>query len=837
MLQIITPTQNQVLEILNKYNINLWEGIGVNQILEATLNRLPEKITYPELLELMAGISASLANSHPDYSILGARILMSKLYYELKLPQTKFSDSVKQIYEHKVHGRKSTRMSKEVFDFIQRNSQKLEEIIDYKKDFGDYDYSAVSSFLKRGLEKVDNQVVEVPSQMFLRVAIGVNIYQERMLIELEAFEEIMDYKPSFNYISQADDNLRLKRISEYYHLLVSRKLSLPGPILMHAGSETNQMASCFLEYCGDSLTDDNYHIDGKVGGIMKAITQLAAQSKGGAGSAISLTDVRSSSSPIMKTGGKSNGILPFMKMIDATIGAIDQSGKRAGVCTVYLEPWHADILEFLDSADHFTIEEKRCKHLFFGLWMNDLFFERMTRDKGAAQWTLFDPAIATKELGKPLSQYFGDEFKSKYEYLESLNVGRTISLMEIWSRVCKLFQTAGMPYIVNKDQMNLKSNQKNIGTIYSSNVCTEIALASNSNETAVCVLSSLCLGRFFNRELLGKVDYEGIIETSRIATRNLNNVIDLQYYPTPETRNSCLARRAIGIGAQGLADLFAQLDYEYTSKDAQQVNKNVYECIYYGSLLESMELAKKDKSYLGFEGSELSKGFLQFDMWGVDAQNTFLGAEKWNQLRKDIMKYGIRNSEVTAIAPTMSASIRMGQNEMHEPFGRNIYIRQIIAGSMQIVNQYLVRDLLQLDLWNDYMMAQIINNQGSVVGIPTIPKYIQRKYQTVYEVDFKTRNQMMADRAPFISQTASYNQYCTNSEASPTAFTARIIDAWRRKLKTLVYYMHTEAATTAKKEFGGLLTTPDLTLSSSEAKVLEDGSICVMEAGCEACSS
>jgi ribonucleoside-diphosphate reductase alpha chain len=836
MPEIIKPNQAQILEILNKYNTNLWDGIDINQILKATESRLPENITYPELLELMAGISASLANSHPDYSILGARILMSKLYYELELPQTIFSESVKRIYEHTVHGRKSTRMSQNVFDFIQRNSDKLEEIIDYEKDFGDYDYSAVASFLKRGLEKVDNQVVEVPSQMFLRVAIGVNINQERQSIELEAFKNVMNYEPSFNYIRDADDSVRLERIREYYNLLVNRKLSLPGPILMHAGSETNQMASCFLEYCGDSLTDDNYHIDGKVGGIMKAITQLAAQSKGGAGSAISLTDIRSSSSPIMKTGGKSNGILPFMKMIDATIGAIDQSGKRAGVCTVYLEPWHADILEFLDAADHFTIEEKRCKHLFFGLWMNDLFFERMTRDKGSAQWTLFDPAIATKELGKPLSQYFGDEFKSKYEYLESLNVGKTISLMEVWSRVCKLFQTAGMPYIVNKDQMNLKSNQKNIGTIYSSNVCTEIALASNSNETAVCVLSSLCLGRFYNPLLKSGVDYEEIIQTARIATKNLNNVIDLQYYPTPETRNSCLARRAIGIGAQGLADLFAQLDYEYTSKEAQEVNKNVYECIYYGSLLESMELAKNDKAYLGFEGSELSKGILQFDMWKVNAENTFLGVSKWNQLKADIMKYGVRNSEVTAIAPTMSASIRMGQNEMHEPFGRNIYIRQIIAGSMQIVNQYLVKDLLKLNLWNDYIMAQIINNQGSVVGISSIPEHIQRKYQTVYEVDFKTRNQMMADRAPFISQTASYNQYCTNGEASPTAFSARIVDAWRRKLKTLVYYMHTEAATTAKKEFSGLLTTPDLTISN-EAKVLADGSICVMEAGCEACSS
>ncbi|NJK71456.1 MAG: ribonucleoside-diphosphate reductase subunit alpha [Thermales bacterium] len=393
--------------------------------------------------------------------------------------------------------------------------------------------------------------------------------------------------------------------------------------------------------------------------------------------------------------------------------------------------------------------------------------------------------------------------KKHYEELEARGLGKQISIMEIWSRICNLWQTTGMPYILNKDEINRKSNQKNLGTIKSSNLCTEIALVSNSQETAVCVLSSICVARFVDQSYPEGVDYDRIIQTARIATKHLNNVIDLQYYPTPETRNSCLMRRAIGVGAQGLADVFHELRIGFTSKEAKKINKHIYEAIYYGCLKESMELAKEDGYYTGFEGSPASKGELQFDMWGIKEEDLIL-QEKWTQLKKDIIEYGLRNSEVTALAPTASSSVRMGNNEMHEPFTRNIYVRQTIAGSLQIVNRFLVQELNELGLWNQGLCNDIISQDGSIQGIADIPEDIQKRYKTVYELDWKDLIDMMADRSPFVSQTSSYNHYTTYSESGPTAFTQKIIYGWKKNLKTLSYYQHTETATTAKKELGGI---------------------------------
>jgi ribonucleoside-diphosphate reductase alpha subunit len=781
------------LQLLQKYSSDL-----ANVDIELINNKFISSTVTLELDDnnqrLLASICSNLSLKDYQYQLLGGRILMDLIYKTVGIPESKFSDNLKKIYNHTINGRRTGRISKEVMDFVLQNEEEINSIWNGLHDF-DLDYSAIMSFEKRGLERINGKLVETPSFSFLRCAIGLNVYKSRTLEEKQSFEEFIGHQFNEPLISLRNNKERLANIKEYFDQLIQRKISLPGPIILHAGSELNQMASCYLQYTSDSLTGDEYNVNGEIDGILKSVCQLSAQSKGGGGNAIAIHDIRSQGSIITKTNGFSNGILPFMKMYDATIGAINQSGKRAGTCSVYLEPWHADIFDFLNAGNHFTIEEKRCKNLFYALYMNDLFFERLTTDQSNAKWTLFDPAEVTKHIDKPLSEYYGDEFKQKYLYLESLGIGKEVSLMELWMKIINLFQTTGTPYIVNKDEMNKKTNQQNLGTIKSSNLCTEIALVSNSEETAVCVLSSICVSRFVSN---GKVDYQGIIESARLATRNLNNVIDLQFYPTRETRNSCLARRAIGVGAQGLADLFAQLKLDFTSKEAMDINKKVYEAIYYGTMKESNLLAKElGFTYDGFEGSPLSKGIFQFDMW--DNVDLFLN-EEWKELRKEIIQYGVLNSEVTALAPTASSSIRMGNNEMHEPFTRNLYVRQTIAGSNQIVNKYLMNDLKELNLWNEDIIDEILNQDGSIQQIKSIPDYIKSRYLTAYEVDWKKLIDMNADRSAFVSQSSSFNHYTPFSEASPTAYTQRIIYAWKKRLKTLSYYMHTETASTAKKE-------------------------------------
>jgi ribonucleoside-diphosphate reductase alpha chain len=839
---------NKILEKISSIAQGLNSLVDPGIVAQKTIQSMVDGITTTELDNLSAGIAASMANIHPDYSVLGAKLAMNRLHKQLDIKNRTFSDNVTLLYNHQINGIKSTRVGEQSYTFIQKNKDFLNNLIDYSRDLDQYDFAAVQSFFKRGLEQIDGKMAETPQQMYLRVCIGLNVWNPRSNQEVENFEKQTGQKLKPSWISKMTDEQRLNQIAKYYDIMSMRKMSHSGPVLLHAGSSYNQMASCYLQYCSDALTGDDYHETGVVDGIMKAMTQLAKQSQGGGGNAITIADLRAEGSPIRKTNGKSNGILPFMKMFDATIGAINQSGKRAGTCAVYIEPWHGDILDFLDAGNHFTIEERRCKNIFYGLFMNDLFFERFVTQQGEAKWTLFDPGVILNHIEKPLSEYYGDEFKEKYEYLESLGIGKEISIMEIWSRICNLWQTTGMPYILNKDEINRKSNQKNFGVIKSSNLCTEISLVSNSKETAVCVLGSVCVSQFYDPTKPEKINYDGIIHVTRMATRHLNNVIDLQYYPTPETRNACLMRRAIGIGAQGLADLFHELKLSFVGEEAKKVNKKIYEAIYYGCLVESMEMAKEDGSYVGFEGSPASQGILQYDLWNVDEKDLQLDKKLWSDLKKDIKKYGLRNSEVTALAPTASSSVRMGNNEMHEPYTRNIYVRSTIAGSMQIVNKHLVRELVELGIWNEAVCNNILNQDGSVQGIDTIPVDIQERYRTVYELPWQDLVDMQADRSVFVSQTSSYNHYTTYEESGPTAFTQKVIYAWKKGLKTLSYYQHTETASTAKKELGGntVFTNNNLGATNGPAKsrwtpsanIVDDGiETVVIGEVCEDCSS
>ena len=840
---------NKILEKISKIATGLNTLVDPGIVSQKTIQSMVDGITTTELDNLSAGIAASMANIHPDYSVLGAKLAMDRLHKQLDVKNRLFSDNVTLIYNHQINGIKSTRVGEQSYEFIQKHKDFLNGLIDYTRDLDQYDFAAIQSFFKRGLEQIDGKIAETPQQMYLRVCIGLNVWNPRSDSEIKHFEAQTGQKLSPSWISKMTDEQRLEQIAKYYDVMSMRKISHSGPVLLHAGSSYNQMASCYLQYCGDALTGDDYHESGVVGGIMQAMTQLAKQSQGGGGNAITITDLRAAGSTIRKTNGKSNGILPFMKMFDATIGAINQSGKRAGTCAVYIEPWHADILEYLDAGNHFTIEEKRCKNIFYGLFMNDLFFERFVKDQAQAVWTLFDPGIVTNHIEKPLSEYYGDEFKEKYEYLESLGIGKTVSIMEVWSRICNLWQTTGMPYILNKDEINKKSNQQNFGVIKSSNLCTEISLVSNQKETAVCVLGSVCVSQFYDPSKPEKIDYDGIIEISRMATRHLNNVIDLQYYPTPETRNACLMRRAIGIGAQGLADLFHLLKISFVGDEAKRINKKIYEAIYFGCLQESMQMAKEDGSYIGYEGSPASQGVLQYDMWGVDENDLQLSKKTWSELKKNIQKYGLRNSEVTALAPTASSSVRMGNNEMHEPYTRNVYVRQTIAGSMQIVNKHLVNELVAIGVWNEQVCNQILSQDGSIQGVDSIPAEIQERYRTVYELPWMDLIDMQADRSVYVSQTSSYNHYTTYEDSGPTAFTQKVIYAWKKKLKTLSYYQHTETASTAKKELGGvtaftnnnLRRATDANLKSRwtpSVNIVDDGiEASVIGEVCEDCSS
>jgi ribonucleoside-diphosphate reductase alpha subunit len=837
---------NKIIEKIKKYSYNLSSLIDPHLVAQKTIQSMVNGITTTELDNLSAGIAANFTNIHPDYSILGARILISRLHKQLKVKEISFAQNLARMYNQTTFGKKSTRISKEVFEFCTKYQTELEAIIDYDLDYNDYDYPAIMSYYKSSLRKINDNLVETPNQMFLRVAIGLHIPKIRRKEELDNFEKYSGFRPETYRIMNLSDQEKLTEIKSYYLQLAHRKISPQSPIIVHAASEMNQMPSCYLQYCGDSLTGDEYSYNGVVKGILGSLTQLAAQGKSGGATGVNISDVRSKGSYISKTGGISNGILPFMKMFDSSIAAINQGGRRAGVCTLYIEPWHKDILDFLDAGDHFTIEEKRCKNIFYGLYTNDLFFKRLIEDQNNAKWTLFDPAEVVAKIGHSLSDVYGEQFEKEYLELEASGLGETINLMEVWNRVCKLIQISGNPYIVHKDAINSKTNQKNIGVIKGSNVCCEITLVSNQDETGVCVLSSISLPRFIDPQTK-TFNFEKLIETARITTRSLNNVLDIQHYPTPETRNSCLSSRAIGVGAQGLADVYAILRLDFDSLEAKMLNEKIYETIYYGCLKESMELSKLEGSYHYYPGSPISKGILQYDMWGLTEENLHLDQTKWLELKADIMKYGVRNSEVTALMPTASSSIRMGNNEMHEPFTRNIYVRQYIGGSVRVVNKYLVNDLIELDLWNEELCNKIIYNEGSVQGLLELPAEIQSRYRTAYELDFKNIVDMMADRSPFVSQAASFNHFVTYDESGPTAFTQRIIYSWKKGLKTLSYYIHTETASTAKKELGGLsisenIVKPGLDIkvqssSPMEVKILADGSLCSLEEGCEVCSS
>ena len=699
-------------------------------------------VTTAELDELAAQTAASFATQHPDYSILAARISVSNLH---KATSECYSDLTEAFYRY-VHPKTKAAaplVSKEYYETVMKHKDRLNSAINHDRDF-DYDYFGFKTLEKSYLLKMEGVIAERPQFMLMRVAVGIH----------------------------GED---IDRAIETYEFLSERYFTHATPTLFNAGSNLPQMSSCFLLTCKEDSID----------GIYDTLKNCAVISKYAGGIGLAIHNVRASKSYIAGTNGTSNGIVPMLRVFNNTARYVDQGGgKRKGSIAIYLEPWHADIFSFLDLRKNHGNEADRARDLFYALWVPDLFMERV---KSNGTWTLMCPHECPG-----LGDCHGQEFKDLYEKYEREGKGReTIQAQKLWFAVLDSQVETGTPYMVYKDHSNLKSNQQNLGTIKCSNLCTEIIEYTAPDETAVCNLASISLSKLVrplsNQELNPNgtkiFDFEKLRQVSEILTRNLNKVIDRNYYPIEEARNSNMRHRPIGLGVQGLADAFAMLKLPFDSPEASQLNKDIFETIYFGACTASCELAKEGGHYQSYPGSPASKGQLQFDLWGVTPSSRW----NWTALKEDIAKYGMRNSLLVAPMPTASTAQILGNNESTEPFTSNIYNRRVLAGEFTIVNKHLLRDLTSLGVWNESVRNRIIADRGSIQNIEEIPKQLRDVYKTVWEIPQRVILDLAADRAPFICQSQSLNVHI--AEPNSKKLTSMHFYAWKKGLKTGMYYL------------------------------------------------
>jgi len=701
-------------------------------------------VTTQELDELAAQTAASLSTQHPDYSNLAARISVSNLHKETT---DKFSDLTQKFYDyiHPRTGEPAPLVSKEYYQIVMKHKDIFDSAIVTERDF-EYDYFGFKTLEKSYLLKLNGRVAERPQMMLMRVAIGIH----------------------------GED---VERAIETYNMLSLKYFTHATPTLFNAGSENPQMSSCFL------LTMKADSIDG----IYDTLKSCAIISKYAGGIGLAIHNIRASQSYIRGTNGTSNGIVPMLRVFNNTARYVDQGGgKRKGSIAIYLEPWHADIFAFLDLRKNHGNEAERARDLFYALWVPDLFMERV---KANSTWSLFCPNECPG-----LADCYGQEFVDLYERYEKEGKAReTIQAQQLWFAILDSQVETGTPYMLYKDAANEKSNQKNLGTIRCSNLCTEIMEYTAPDETAVCNLASISLPKLIrapqNMEGLASAqpifDYDKLKEIAMIVTRNLNKVIDRNYYPIEEARNSNMRHRPIGIGVQGLADAFMMMKYPFESEPAKAMNKMIFETIYFGAVTASCQLAKEDGHYQSFPGSPASQGILQFDMWGV----TPSGRWDWESLKKDVVKYGLRNSLLVAPMPTASTAQILGNNESVEPFTSNIYNRRVLAGEFTVVNKHLMRDLTKLGIWNESMRNRIIADRGSVQNIEEIPKKLRDVYKTVWEIPQRVILDMAADRSPYICQSQSLNIHI--AEPTSSKLTSMHFYAWKKGLKTGMYYLRT----------------------------------------------
>ena len=705
--------------------------------IEAGLNN---NITFEELIKLSCETTAYQTILHPDYALLAARIYITLIH---KNTCSDVLEYAKGIYRFKDEaGRDCQLMSDEVYEVFEKHHKEIQEIIDYSRDMN-YEVFGLKTLEKSYLLKVRGKVSERPQQMIMRVAVGIHLNN-------------------------------LKEVKRTYDLISQKYFTHATPTLFNAGTCYPQMSSCFL------LSMESDSIDG----IYETLKRCALISKSAGGIGLSVSCVRSKGSYIRGTNGISNGLLPMLRVFDVTARYVDQGGgRRKGSFAIYIEPWHFDIFDFLQMKKNHGKEELRARDLFYALWTPDLFMKRVKAD---GDWTLMCPSECPG-----LDECWGLEFEKLYESYEKAGRGRkTIKARQLWNEIITSQIETGTPYMLYKDAANGKSNQQNLGTIKSSNLCCEIVEYSSKDEVAVCNLASLSLSKFVLPN--GKFDFEKLIEVTRVTTFNLNKIIDRNYYPIPETKKSNLRHRPIGIGVQGLADVFAMLKIEFDSSKALELNSQIFETIYYAAVLESIALAKIDGPYETYEGSPASKGKLQFDLWNKKAS-----MYDWDNVKIEMKKYGLRNSLLVAPMPTASTSQILGNNETFEPFTSNVYSRRVLSGEFICINKHLVKDLMKLGIWDQQLRSKLLASNGSVQAIDEVPDSIKKVYKTVWEIPQKAIIDLAAGRAPFVDQSQSMNIHLT--DASFNKVSSMHFYGWEKGLKTGMYYLRTQPATQAIK--------------------------------------
>jgi len=705
-------------------------------------------ISTAEVDTLAAETCAYMSQKHHDFSTLAARIAVSNLH---KSTGDSFSTTCRALYEYlDKQGRPASLIAEGVWEFVEANAAELDKAIDYTRDYG-YDYFGFKTLEKSYLLRIHGKIVERPQHMIMRVACG--IHEGDVAAAIETYD------------------------------LMSRKLFTHAtPTLFNGGTPTPQMSSCFL------LTVKSDSIEG----IYDTLKQCALISKCAGGIGVAVSNIRAAGAYIRGTNGYSNGLVPMLRNFNETARYVDQGGgKRKGSFAMYLEPWHADVFDFLELKKNHGKEEQRARDLFYALWIPDLF---MTRVKNNGDWTLFCPNEAyDQESDKGLIDVWGEEFERMYTQLEAAGKGRkTVKAQQLWFRILESQMETGTPYMLYKDAANRKSNQQNLGTIHCSNLCTEIIEYTSSDETAVCNLASIALSAFAKDED-APYDFDGLYKVTKVATLNLNKVIDRNYYPSEEAKRSNFRHRPIGLGVQGLADAFMIMRLPFESDGAKRLNEDIFETIYFAACEASCELAERDGAYETFSGSPASKGQLQFDLWGKSPKS---GRWDWAALKAKIMKHGLHNSLLIAPMPTASTAQILGNNEAFEPITQNLYVRRVLSGEFVQVNRHLLKDLIKRGLWTDEMRMQLIAHNGSVQHLD-VPKDIKELYKTVWEIKQRIVLDMAADRGAYIDQSQSLNIHMI--DATTAKLSSMHFHGWQLGLKTGMYYLRTKAATDAIK--------------------------------------
>jgi len=723
---------------------------GLNELVDPVkvamrvIEGLYDGVTTSELDNLAAEIAATMTTSHPDYARLAARISVSNLHKNTK---KSFSEVMTDLYEYvnPRTGKKAPLLSDEVFEVIKNNAEELDSTIIYNRDFG-YDYFGFKTLERSYLLKLNGKIAERPQHMLMRVSVGIHMND-------------------------------LAAVKETYELMSKKYFTHATPTLFNSGTPKPQMSSCFLL----AMKDDS------IDGIYDTLKQTAKISQSAGGIGLSIHNVRATGSYIGGTNGTSNGIVPMLRVFNDTARYVDQGGgKRKGSFAIYVEPWHADIFDFLDLKKNHGKEEMRARDLFYAMWIPDLFMQRVQDD---AEWTLMCPNECPG-----LFECHSEEFEALYHKYEAEGKGRkTVKARELWEKILESQIETGTPYMLYKDAANRKSNQKNLGTIKSSNLCTEIMEYTSADEVAVCNLASIALPMFVKG---GEFDHKELFKVTKRVTKNLNRVIDRNYYPVIEAQNSNFRHRPVGLGIQGLADAFIMLRLPFTSDEAKKLNQEIFETLYFAAVTASMGEAKADGPYESYKGSPISEGLFQHNLWGIKDEE-LSGRWDWDKLRKDVKKHGVRNSLLVAPMPTASTSQILGNNEAFEPYTSNIYTRRVLSGEFIVVNQHLLEDLVELGLWNEDLKEEIMRANGSIQDVEIIPQELKELYKTVWELSMKDIIDMSRHRGYFIDQSQSLNLFMEN--ANMAKLTSMHFYAWKSGLKTGMYYLRTKSAVDAIK--------------------------------------